>query len=167
MRYIGQLYGQAKTPGERQTLRAQVTDMVRVRGTVQIPPPPREVTIQSAPRGLLVTWSEPDPRNPGTKFINGWRVYKGDEKTLYDQIRDRGNRQKFVETTAGTTPPVTAIYVSSVNALGAESQTVQALGSAIAETGAPTMPSSPPEYTSTYSGGGDKTSGTGKTASTF
>ena len=162
MRYIGQLYGQSKTPGERQLMRAQSTDIVRMRGTAQVPPPPREVTVQSAPRGILINWSEPDPTDPGSRMIAGWRVYKDDEKTLYQEIRDRGTRQKFIETTSGTTPPVVNVFVSSINALGVESNAVQGQGSAVAETGAPSFPSTPPEYNDTYSGGKDTGSGLGK-----
>lgn len=161
MRFLGQLYTQAKTPAERQTLRAQSTDFVRIRGTSMKPPPPREVQIQSAPRGLYITWSLPDPTDPMTALIAGWRVYKDNESTLYDEIRDRGTRQKFIESTSGSTPPVTNVFVSSINGLGVESVLVHATGSAIAESGAPSMPSTPPGYNDTYSGGSNKDSGSG------
>lgn len=155
MRYIGQLWNQSRGPAERQALRVQATDFVRTRGTAQIPPPPREITVQSAPRGLYLTWNLPDPRDPGTSYIVGWRVYKDDENTLYEEIRDRGNRQKFVESTAGSAPPVTNVFISSINALGQESQKVQVQGSALTEAGAPTFPGAPPGYTGT---GGKNTS---------
>lgn len=162
MRYLGNLFGYSANPVQRQALRQQQTDILRIRGTAQIPPPPREVTVQSAPRGIFLSWSEPDPRDENARFIAGWRIYKDDDRTLYEEIRDRATRQKFIEATAGSAPPTTNVFVSSINALGKESASVQAQGAAIAETGAPTMPASPAEYTTTYSGGGDRNSGYGK-----
>jgi hypothetical protein len=89
--------------------------------------------------------------------IQRWRVYKDDENTLYAEVNDRGTRQHFIESTSGSTPPVTNIFVSSLNSLGIESQKVQAQGQAATEAGAPTMPSVPPGYTSGGAGGGDRT----------
>lgn len=159
MRNIMQLWNQGQKPAERASRRVLATDVIRNRGTALIPPPPREITVQSAPRGLYLTWNLPDPRDTGTKFICGWRVYKDDENTLYEEIRDRGNRQKFVECTSGSAPPVTNVFISSINELGQESQKVQIQGTALVESGAPSMPGAPPGYTNT--GGGDRASGRG------
>jgi hypothetical protein len=70
-------------------------------------------------------------------------------------------RQYFVEMTSGATPPVTPVFISSVNALGIESQKVQINAKASTEAGAPTMPSAPPGYTSESSGGADQDGGLG------
>jgi hypothetical protein len=149
-------YGIRMNSEERQLAKSQARDIVLTRGTAQKPQPPRDIIVQSGPRGLLVTWNLPAGL---TTDIQRWRVYKGDENTLYAEIMDRGTRQHFIESTAGSTPPVTNIFVSSVNSLGIESAKVQAQGQAATEAGAPTMPSVPPGYTDTGSGGGNKTTG--------
>jgi len=143
------------TTQERQNARAQAADMTRVRGTSQRPQPPRDVVCQPAPRGILVTWNFPLINSD----IQKWRVYKGDENTLFADIGDRGTRQCFVDSTAGTTPPPVNIFVSSMNAGGVESVKAHGLGQAIAEASSPAMPNVPPQYTTIASGGGDTTSG--------
>ena len=70
----------------------------------------------------------------------GGGVYKQDESRLFEEIRDRGVRQKFIESTAGATPPSVNVFISSINALGVESTKVQGQGSATAEVAAPVMP---------------------------
>jgi hypothetical protein len=152
MKVVLRGYGVRMTMEQRQVARTQAADITRTRGTAQAPQPPREIIVQSAPRGVLLSWSLPSGFNTD---IQSWRIYKDDEATLYAEIKDRGTRQHFIETTAGTTPPVVNLFVSSLNQLGVESQRVQAQGSALAETGAPTMPSSPPGYTQGGAGGGD------------
>jgi hypothetical protein len=87
--------------------------------------------------------------------IQSWRVYREDESTLYAAISDRGTRQFFVESTSGATPPVVNFFVSSVNALGVESAKSGALGHALAESGAPVMPSVPQGFNDGALGGGD------------
>jgi hypothetical protein len=144
------------TMEQRQVARAQAADITRTRGTAQAPQPPREIIVQPGPRGIFLSWSLPSGFNAD---IQGWRIYKDDEATLYAEIKDRGTRQHFIETTAGTTPPVVNVFVSSLNQLGMESAKIQAQGSALAETGAPAMPSSPPGYTQGGAGGGN--TGTG------
>lgn len=153
MKAIVRNYGVGMSTVERQEERAKASDFTRTRGTARKPYPPRDVICQSGPRGILVTWNL--PQAPSFD-IQRWRVYKDDENTLYAEINDRGTRQCFIETTAGTTPPVVNVFVSSLNALGAESQKVQAQGSATSETGAPSMPSVPPGYTQGAAGGGDR-----------
>lgn len=144
-------YGSNMTTIERQQARIELAAITRTQGVARRPLPPRDLQAQSGPRGILLTW----------KFSQGyvldiqrWRVYKDDENTLYAEINDRGTRQCFIETTAGSTPPVVNLFVSSVNNLGVESQKVQAQGTAAVEAGAPSMPSTPPGYTSEASGGG-------------
>lgn len=155
MKVILRGYGIRMTTEQKQIARAQARDMILTRGTAQRPQPPRDIILQSGPRGLLVTWNLPAGLNTD---IQRWRVYKDNENTLYAEVNDRGTRQHFIEVTAGSTPPVVNVFVSSLNALGIESQKVQAQGQAATEAGAPTMPSVPPGYTAAGSGGGDKTS---------
>ena len=71
---------------------------------------------------------------------------------LFADLKDPNTTQHFIEATSGTTPPVTNIFVSAVNALGVESNKVQAQGASTAEAGAPAMPSTPPTYTTPYTG---------------
>lgn len=126
-------------PMERQ----KTVDFIRIRGTAKQPDPPRDLIAQSGPRGVLLTWGLPQ------RFfdITGWRIYKTDENTMYTEIRDRGNRQCFVEATAATTSPVSNFFVSSINNQGKESPKVQTQKAALNESGAPAMPGSPPGYT--------------------
>jgi hypothetical protein len=152
MKTILRNYGQNMTLAERQIARAQAADATRTRGTSNKPQPPRDIQCQSGPRGLLVTWSLPAGFSGD---IQRWRVYKNDESTLYQEVNDRGTRQCFVECTAGDAPPVVNVFVSSVNALGIESQKVQAQGQAAIETSVPPMPNVPVGYNDGGSGGGD------------
>lgn len=134
-----------KTPDQALQVRLQVTDFVRQRGVNAPPAPPRDVIVQSGPRGVFIVWALP----PGdATTIAGWRIYRGDENTLLDKIPDRGTRNYLVPATSGSTPPTVNIFVSSVNPLGVESAKVQAQGKATAESGAPSLPTPPPGYTS-------------------
>jgi hypothetical protein len=105
---------------------------------------------------VFLSWSLPSGFNAD---IQRWRIYKDDENTVYAEIFDRGTRQHFIETTAGASPPVTNLFVSSLNSLGIESQKVQVQSQAAIEAGAPSMPSSPPGYTSAGAGGGSRGTG--------
>jgi hypothetical protein len=136
---------------QKQAMKAQTADLTRTRGTGQPPQPPRDIICQPGPRGMLVTWNLPSGFSDD---IQRWRVYKDDENTLYHEVTDRGTRQMFVETTAGTNPVVTNVFVSSLNALGIESKKTQGQGQAAAETGAPVMPPVPPGFNSGFYGGG-------------
>lgn len=144
-------YGFGMTTVQRQQARIDLAVATRTQGVARRPLPPRDLQLQSGPRGILLTWKNPTGY---TLDIQRWRVFKDDENTLYAEINDRGTRQCFVETTSGSTPPTVNLFVSSVNNLGVESQKVQAQGTATTEAGAPSMPSAPPGYTSERSGGG-------------
>jgi hypothetical protein len=152
LKVILRSYGIRQNAQEKAVARATARDLTLTRGTAQVPQPPRNIVCQSGPRGILVTWNLPNGLNTD---IQRWRVYKNDEKTLYAEINDRGTRQCFVETTAGSTPPVTNVFVSSLNSLGAESQKVQSQGQAATEAGAPVMPTVPPGYNQGGAGGGN------------
>jgi len=143
MRYLGDFY---LPPAQAQAERIKTAERLRVRGTSRSPLSPRDVFLQSGPRGILVNWLPPQ-RNAD---ITGWRVYKDNENSLFAEIHEPSTTQHFIEATAGTTPPVTNVFVSSLNKLGIESPLVMAQGKAIAETGAPAMPITPPTFTTKY-----------------
>jgi hypothetical protein len=140
------------TAEERYVARSQAADLTRIRGTTRIPQPPRDIIVQAAPRGILLTWNYPTDYSD----IQRWRVYKDSETALFAEIKDRGTRQCFVPTTAGASPPTVNLFVSSMSIAGIESSVVQVQGKAIAEAGAPTLPAAPPEYSSINSGGRDR-----------
>ena len=154
MRFIGQWPGQG-VPVNITSERQKALDALRSRGTLKLPQAPRDIIAQSGARGVFLTWGLPQVYFD----IVGWRIYKTDENTLYTEIRDRGNRQCFVEATASATSPVTNFFVSSVNQLGRESQKVQVQKAAANEANAPANPPPPPGYTN-YSV--DRSSGTGR-----
>jgi len=154
MRFIGQWPGQG-VPVNITTERQKALDALRSRGTLKLPQAPRDVIAQSASRGVFLTWGLPQVYFD----IVGWRIYRGDENTLFTEIRDRGNRQCFVEATASATSPVTNFFVSSINQLGRESQKVQVQQAAANESNVPANPPTPPGYTN-YSV--DRSSGTGR-----
>lgn len=147
MKFILRNYGVRMTTEQRQVAKAQALDMLRTRGTGNRPLPPRDLFLQPGPRGVLLNWRAPAK---GTIDIAGYRIYKDDENGLFAEIRDPGTLQHYIETTAGSTPPVTNLFVSTVNKLGVESPKVNIQGTAITESGAPTMPSTPPTFTTTY-----------------
>ena len=154
MRFIGQWPGQG-VPVNITTERQKALDALRSRGTLKLPQAPRDIIAQKASRGVFLTWGLPQVYFD----IVGWRIYRGDENTLFTEIRDRGNRQCFVEATASATSPVTNFFVSSINQLGRESQKVQVQQAAANESNVPANPPTPPGYTN-YSV--DRSSGTGR-----
>lgn len=154
MKVILRTYGIRQSTIERQNSRAQAADVVRTRGTSRVPGVPRDIFVQSGPRGILVNWLPPANFSSD---IAGWRIYKDDETKLFAEIKDAHTTQHFIEATSGSTPPTVNIFVSSINALGVESPKIQAQGTAVVETGAPVMPATPPTYTVPYTvpqGGG-------------
>lgn len=148
--------GAPKTPAENMQLRSQVADFVRQRGSAKPPNPPRDVILQSGPRGVFAVWSLP---SGAATDIAGWRIYRDNESTLLDKIPDRGTRQYLIPASAGSTPPTVNVFISSVNALGVESTKVQAQGKATTEAAAPSLPSAPAGYS--QGGGSDITGGIG------
>ena len=145
MKVILRGYGVGMNLQQRFAARGQAADTVRTRGTGKKPGSPRDVFVQSGPRGVLVNWRGPDGF---AGDIAGWRIYKDTELALFAEVKDPNTTQHFIETSSGSTPPATNIFVSSVNNLGIESPLVQAQGTAILEAGAPTMPVTPPSYQS-------------------
>jgi hypothetical protein len=143
MKVIQRGYGIRMNSEQRQRARSQAADTTRTRGTALRPGMPRDVFIQPAPRGILINWRGPAGFDDD---IAGWRIYKDTEANLFAELHDPNTTQHFIDSTAGSTPPVTNIFVSSINKLGVESPLVPATGSAITEAGAPTLPSTPPTY---------------------
>jgi hypothetical protein len=126
---------------------------LKVRGSSRTPLPPRDITAQPGSRGALLTWKLPDS---GADLIKGWRIYKDTEKELYRDIQDPATRQHYAELSSGATPPVTNFFISAIGASGSESRKVQVQAQALAEAGAPAIPTTPPGYTSEGSGGGNQ-----------
>lgn len=158
MKVILRNYGIRMNSEERQTARMQAADMIRTRGTGRRPLPPRDLFLQSGPRGILVQWRFPVKT---TEDIAGWRVYKDNEFSLFCEIRDPNTTQHFIDSTAGSTPPVTNIFVSAINKLSQESPLVSAQGSAIVEAAAPPFPSGGGSYGTNFGGGGGGGAGGG------
>lgn len=158
MKVITRGYGIRMSTEERQNARAVAADTVRTRGTSRVPGMPRDVFLQSGPRGILANWLPPAGLS---NDIAGWRIYKDDESKLFAELRDPNTTQHFIEATSGTTPPTVNIFISSFNKLGIESPKVMAQGSATTETGAPSMPSTPVTYAAPFvtpdSGSGGRT----------
>jgi hypothetical protein len=134
-----------------------VIQQLKVRGNGRPPEPPRDVQAQPGSRGALLTWKLPVS---GADWIRGWKVYKDTESQLVQEIHDPGQRQLYVALTSGATPPITNLFVSSITAAGAESVKVVVKASAIAEVGAPAVPSPPPGYADEKYGGGCVLEGT-------
>jgi hypothetical protein len=135
-------YGITRTnaPATAQQVRGAF-DAQALKGTAKPPDPPRDVRYLASSRGALIFWSLPENSSDITK----WRIYKDTEANFYCEISDVGNRQVSVEMSSGTTPPVTNVFVSSLNAAGFESPKVLVQAKATAETGAPSVPSTPPD----------------------
>lgn len=143
------------TDSEKRTLRSQAEDLVRLRGVNAVPDPPRDIQVQSGSRKVIVSWSRPVVFDD----IASWRVYKGDEKILYQTIKDAGTRICEVSANAGASPPSTNIFISSVSSSGFESRKVQVQGTALTEGAAPSDPAPPQGFTAGGAGGQDTTGG--------
>lgn len=148
MKVILRGYGIAMSANDKFNARAQAKDMTHVRGTGRIPLPPADLIAQAGPRGVLLNWRKADGF---TDDISGWRVYKGDEISLFQAIPDPLTTQCFVETTSAASPQAQNFFVSSVNPQQVESAKVGVQGMPIAESGAPSMPVTPPTYTTPFS----------------
>lgn len=117
---------------------AAAISWAKTNGTTGKPEQPRNVQAQSGSRKVLVTWDAPVV----TDGIIGYKIYKDNENQLFDTITDPNVRQYSVPATAGSTPPVVNVFVSSFTKQD-ESNPVQVQGSATAESGAPADPTPP------------------------
>lgn len=129
---------------------AAATQYFRVNSDNSIPDPPRNLQAQSGSRKVLTTWDAP----VNTAGIVGYKIYTANEGQLLDTVTDPNVRQYNVPASAGTTPPVMNIFISSFTNQR-ESQKVQVKGSALVEASAPADPIPP-----TGSGAGGTTGGT-------
>lgn len=127
------------TPEQKAASYDRVVTRLQSAGSGIKPNPPRSLIAQSGSRKVLVTWNSPVQDIDG----GGYRVYKDTESNLYSEIRDPENRQIEVSATSGSTPNTINIFVSRVDASGAESRKVWVQGKPVAESGAPSDPTPP------------------------
>lgn len=132
--------------------RQQMANHIRSRGTPRLPQSPRDVQVQSAAGGVLVTWKLPSNHDN----VAGWRVYLNTETNLAAQIRDKGTRQIFVPLGSGETPSTVNIMVSSFTTLGRESGKVVKQGAPLSQSTSTTVPTVPPGYLQENAGGADR-----------
>jgi len=136
-------------PIEHALEKIRVANDYRSRGGPRLPQSPRDVVVQSAAGGVLVTWKLPNKHTN----IAGWRVYVNTESNLAAQIRDKGTRQLFIPLGSDVTAPVVNVMVSAFTTLGRESTKVVQQGSPAAQSGATTVPTAPPGYDLELAGG--------------
>ncbi len=122
---------------------------IRQRGTPSSPMSPRDVQVQGAAGGVLVTWKLPTVHDN----IAGWRVYINTETNLAAQIRDKGTRQLFIPLSSGASPTPSNVMVSSFTTLGRESGKVITKATPLTQTASTTVPTTPPGYLAESAGG--------------
>lgn len=111
-----------RTQGVQRDARRQGDLMVR-RGITLLPPPPRNVRVNSGAGYITALWHAPqDVRN-----VQSWRVYLDTESKLIDTISDTARTSTQVSLSDHA---VHNVHVSSVNPLGKESRKVRAQGAA-------------------------------------
>jgi len=132
--------------------KANVTNLTRVSGTASLPEAPRDVQVQPAAGGVLVSWKLPVNHDN----VAGWRVYLNTESNLAAQIRDKGTRQQFIPLSSGATPPTSNIMVSAFTTLGRESAKVVKPAAALTQTSTTIVPTVPPGYTEEEAGGANR-----------
>lgn len=132
--------------------RQQAANQLRSSGTPSLPAAPRDVQVQPANGGVLVSWKL--PTNHGN--VAGWRVYLNTESNLAAQIRDKGTRQLFIPLGSGPTPSPVNVMVSSFTTLGRESGKVIKQGVPVVQDTATSVPSVPPGYLAESAGGADR-----------
>ena len=130
----------------------QVSNQQRVRGVPGLPESPRDVQVQSAAGGVMVTWKLPTNHDR----VSGWRVYINNENNLAMQVRDKGTRQAFIPLSSNSSPSPVNVMVSSVTTLGRESGKVVVQGTPHTQSTTTTVPSVPPGYSAEGPGGADR-----------
>ncbi len=126
-----------------------VANLTRTSGTPSNPQAPRDVQVQPAAGGVLLTWKLPQKHDN----VAGWRVYINTESNLAAQIRDKGTRQLFIPLSSGTSPVSVNAMVSAFTTLGRESAKVVTPATPLSQTSATTVPTVPPGYTDESAGG--------------
>jgi hypothetical protein len=148
---IGPQLGSNRTAMLQQ--RNQAVNKVRTHGTSKLPLMARDAQVQPGAGGTLLTWKLP----VNSENVTGYRVYLGTESNLHAQIRDRGTRQLFIPLSSGATPPVTNLFVSTINGFR-EGPRVHIQAQPLPDTTAPgPNPTPPTDWTNVFSGGLDKT----------
>ena len=130
----------------------QTANQIRSRGSSGLPQAPRDIQLQSAAGGVLVTWKLPVKHDN----VAGWRVYLNTESNLFAQIRDKGTRQVFVPLGSSASPASSNVIVSSFTNLGRESTKQVVQGTPLSQTATTTVPASPPGYTLESAGGANR-----------
>jgi hypothetical protein len=96
--------GHSLTPQQRRDL----SDKILTRGTARRPKPPRGLIFQAGSRGGSLIWSLPSLNED----IAGYRIYKETENNLYEEIKDRGRRQEYIELSAAAVNPIAITAIS-------------------------------------------------------
>lgn len=130
----------------------QVSNQQRVRGVSGLPEPPRDLQVQPAAGGVLVTWKLP----VGHDRVAGWRIYLDTESNLVAQVRDKGTRQMFIPLSSGPTPNSSNIMVSAITTLGRESGKRVVSAIPPAQAWSTVVPSVPPGYRDEGPGGANR-----------
>jgi len=129
-----------------------VVNLTRGSGTASLPQAPRDVQVQPAAGGVLVTWKLPVNHDN----VAGWRIYLNTESNLAAQIRDKGTRQQFIPLSSGATPATANVMVSAFTTLGRESAKVVKPATPLSQTETTTVPTVPPGYTDESAGGANR-----------
>lgn len=137
---------------QRAIEKQNVTNFLRVHGTAASPSAPRDVQIQSAAGGVLVSWKLPTQHDS----VAGWRVYVNTETNLAAQIRDKGTRQLFIPLSSGANPASVNVMVSSFTTLGRESAKVVKQATPAPQTTTTVVPTVPPGYQQESAGGSNR-----------
>ena len=130
----------------------QASNQQRVRGVPGLPESPRDVQVQPATGGVLVSWKLPVNHDR----VAGWRVYLNTESNLTGQIRDKGTRQLFIPLGSSVTPESVNVMVSAFTTLGRESGKVIVQAKPASQTLTTTVPIVPPGYLKENAGGGNR-----------
>lgn len=127
---------------------AAATQYFRVNSDNRACNPPRNLQAQAGSRKVLATWDAPVLATG----IVGYKIYTNNEGQLLDTINDPSVRQYNVPASAGASPPVMNIFVSSFTNQR-ESMPAQVQGSASPEAGAPADPPVPTGSAASGTGG--------------
>jgi hypothetical protein len=132
--------------------RQNVVNLIRTSGTPSNPQAPRDVQVQSAAGGVLVSWKLPTQHDN----VAGWRVYVNTESNLAAQIRDKGTRQLFIPLSSGATPASVNVMVSAFTNLGRESAKVVKQAAPLTQATTTVVPTVPPGYEQEAAGGSNR-----------
>jgi phosphoribosylcarboxyaminoimidazole (NCAIR) mutase len=88
--------------------RKNLSDKIITRATARRPATPRDLFFQAGSRGGLLTWKLPTINDD----IDGYRIYKDSDLNLYEEIKDRGRRQEYIELSAAAVTPIVITAIS-------------------------------------------------------